>query len=75
MIGRLAAQCDICIDYDRSVSSRHCAIEKRGERFFLIDLQSSNGTFLNESKVLSEVEIYSGSIIKMGRVEMRVEMG
>ncbi len=75
VIGRLAAQCDICIDYDRSVSSRHCAIEKRGERFFLIDLQSSNGTFLNESKVLSEVEIYSGSIIKMGRVEMRVEMG
>lgn len=27
-----------------------------------------------EGKVLSEVEIYSGSIIKMGRVEMRVEM-
>lgn len=74
-IGRSAAQSDICIDYDRSVSGRHCMIEKRGNQFFLIDLQSSNGTFLNDSRVLSEVEIYSGSIIKMGRVEMRVEMG
>lgn len=75
VIGRSATQSDICIDYDRSVSGQHCAIEKRGNRFFLIDLQSSNGTYLNDSRVLSEVEIYSGSIIKMGRVEMRVEMG
>lgn len=74
VIGRSAAKSDICIDYDQSVSSRHCAIERRGERFFLIDLQSSNCTFLNDTKVLSEVEIYSGSILRMGRVQMRVEM-
>lgn len=74
VIGRSAANTDICIDYDKSVSSRHCAIERRGNSFYLIDLGSSNGTYLNESKVLSEVEIYSGGIIKLGRVQLRVEM-
>lgn len=74
VIGRSAANTDICIDYDQSVSGKHCAIEMRNDRFYLIDLQSSNKTYLNEIQVLSEVEISSGSIIRMGRVRMRVEM-
>lgn len=74
VIGRSAANTDICIDYDKSVSSRHCAIERRGNSFYLIDLGSSNGTYLNDNKVLSEVEIYSGGIIKLGRIQLKVEM-
>ena len=74
VIGRSAMDSDICIDYDKSVSSKHCAIERRGNNFYLVDLGSSNGTYLDENKVLSEVEIYSGSIIKLGRVQLRVEM-
>ena len=74
VIGRSAGSTDICIDYDQSVSGKHCAIEMRNNRFYLIDLQSSNKTYLNENQVLSEVEISSGSVIKMGRVRMRVEM-
>ena len=74
VVGRTAAVTDICIDYDKSVSGRHCAIEKRNNKFYLVDLGSSNKTYLNENLVLSEVEISSGSIIRMGRVKMRVEM-
>lgn len=74
VIGRSQTNTDICIDYDKSISSKHCAIERRGDRFYLLDLQSSNGTYLNDNKVLSEVEIYSGCIIKLGRVQLRVEM-
>lgn len=74
VIGRKADRCDICIDYDRTVSSTHCEIELRNNKFYLRDLGSSNGTFLNDSRVTTEVEIYSGCLIKMGRVEMRAEM-
>ena len=74
VIGRAAIGTDICIDYEPSVSGKHCAIEMRNNRFYLIDLQSSNKTYLNERQVLSEIEINSGNIIKMGRVKMRVEM-
>lgn len=32
---------------DASVSRRHCVIERRGEEFFVNDLESLNGTFVN----------------------------
>ena len=34
-------------DADRSVSRFHCEIHRRGSKYFLIDLGSSNGTFLD----------------------------
>lgn len=74
IIGRNASKADICIDYDPFISGTHCAIEMRNGRFYLIDLQSSNKTFMNNNQVWSEVEISSGCIIGMGRVSLHVEM-
>ena len=74
IIGREEEKADIWLSYDRSVSNPHCSIEKRGRKFYLKDLQSSNGTYLDGNRVLSEVEISSGSIIKLGRVKLRVEI-
>lgn len=65
---------DLVIDYEPTISKVQCKIERKGDKFFLADMQSSNGTFLNDSKVLSEVEIYSGSVVKMGRAEMKIEI-
>ena len=74
IIGRSAAKADICIDYDPFISSTHCAIEMRNGRIYLMDLKSSNKTYVNNNLVISEVEISSGCIIKMGRVSMHVEV-
>lgn len=74
IIGRNSSKADICIDYDPFISGTHCAIEMRNGRFYLIDLQSSNKTFMNNNQVWSEVEISSGCIISMGRVSLHVEM-
>ena len=74
IIGRSAAKANICIDYDPFISGTHCAIEMRNGRFYLIDLQSSNKTYMNNNQVLSEVEISSGCIISLGRVSLHVEM-
>lgn len=74
VIGRSKNRTDICIEYAPSVSSVHCAIEFRAGKFYLIDLQSSNGTFINGSRVLSEIEITSGCIMVLGNVKLRVEM-
>lgn len=74
IVGRKAGACDIVLDYERSVSGRHCEISVRNDRFYLKDLQSANGTFVNGSKVLAETEIYSGNMIKLGRLEMKFEV-
>lgn len=74
VIGRKKEGCDIVLDYEKSVSGKHCEILVRDGRFFVKDLQSSNGTWLNDSKVLTESEIFSGNILKLGRLEMRFEV-
>lgn len=74
IVGRKTVGCDIVLDYDKSVSRRHCEISVRNNKFYIRDLQSTSGTFLNGSKVLTETEIFSGNILKLGRLEMRFEV-
>lgn len=74
IIGRKKGVCDIALDYEKSVSARHCEINVRDGKFYVKDLQSSNGTYLNDNKVLAESEIFSGNKLKLGRLEMRFEV-
>lgn len=73
-VGRKQGMSDIVLDYEKSVSGKHCEISVRDGKFYLKDLQSANGTYVNGSKVLSETEIFSGNIIKLGRLEMKFEV-
>lgn len=74
VIGRTKGVCDIVLDYEKSVSGKHCEISVRDGKFYVKDLQASNGTFLNGNRVLTETEIVSGNILKLGRLEMRFEV-
>jgi two-component system, cell cycle response regulator len=46
VIGR-GADCEIFVD-DFSVSRRHAQVEQRADGFYAVDLQSTNGTFVND---------------------------
>ncbi len=62
-IGREAAN-QISLN-DASVSRRHCVIKKRGEDFFVSDLQSLNGTFVNNIAA-AETRLEVGDILRVG---------
>ena len=46
LIGKLKAKTDIWID-DEAISRIHAKIQKEGEEYYLYDMNSTNGTFLN----------------------------
>jgi len=50
---------------DQGASRRHAEIFKIGEMFFIRDLESKNGTFLNDERVLEEL-LQVGDKIKIG---------
>ena len=56
--------CHLIID-DQFVSSRHARIEKRAHGHVVRDLQSRNGTFLNESRV-TEAVLTPGDRVRFG---------
>jgi two-component system NtrC family sensor kinase len=51
---------------DSEVSRRHAEIRRVGETFVVGDLESSNGTFVNDRKV-ERAELASGDRIRVGR--------
>ncbi|MCC6825619.1 MAG: FHA domain-containing protein [Acidobacteria bacterium] len=63
-IGRTSDN-DIAID-DSNVSRVHAEIERRGEDYILIDLNSSNGTAVNENALTDEIVLNDGDTILFG---------
>jgi serine/threonine-protein kinase len=59
---------------DKSVSKKHCVIEARGGAWYLRDLDSTNGTFVNKVRVRGEVLLSDGDDIKIGNVPCRFEL-
>jgi hypothetical protein len=58
---------DICLVND-SISSHHAEIHRRREGgFYIVDLASTNGILVNESKV-DKTELKDGDIIELGEV-------
>jgi hypothetical protein len=66
VVGREDAS--ITID-DPTLSGRHFAIEEQGHEFFLRDLESTNGTFLNGHAVRS-AKLESGDRIRAGETSL-----
>lgn len=50
---------------DSSISRRHCLIERRDNQFFISDLQSLNGTFVNE-KAAENLLLQTNDRIRIG---------
>ena len=67
-IGR-ASESDIELPVD-SVSSRHAQLEKTGGGWLLTDLQSTNGTFVNDRRIDS-AELKPGDRVRFGEVEVK----
>lgn len=67
-IGR-AAESDVRIR-DDSVSANHATLLRKGAAWFVVDLRSANGTFVDGLRIAGERELTSGSRLKLGRVEV-----
>lgn len=63
-IGR-SSKADIQIDED-AISRSHATIDRQGEHFLLRDLQSTNGTYVNDVQITNQI-LRDGDQLKIGR--------
>lgn len=68
-LGR-AATCQVVIDNDFT-SRRHAQIIRRDELYWLRDLDSKNGTLLDNERVTGETPLADGAEIRIGAVVLR----
>lgn len=59
---------------DSSVSSHHAEILLRGSDIVIRDLNSTNGTFINNEKI-SEAPLKAGQTLRFGHVELKIDDG
>lgn len=69
-IGKLKQNVDYCLEKD-VISRYHAKISKEQERYYITDLNSRNGTFINDSPVetYQSMEIQNGDIISFANIK------
>lgn len=71
LIGRLA-DCAVVIS-DGNTSRHHAVIQRSGSGFVVSDLGSTNGTYVNGSRLAADHRLSDGDTITVGTVALRFE--
>ncbi|MDR2351793.1 MAG: sigma 54-interacting transcriptional regulator [Deltaproteobacteria bacterium] len=65
VLGR-SSECDLIL-FDRSASRRHAEISKLGDNYFIADMESTNGTLVNDLPITLQTQLKPFDCIKIGQ--------
>lgn len=76
-LGRQPKKVDHAITYSRAISQVHCKISCAGGQYFVADLFSTNGTYVDGAMLEPEspVPLCAGSELKLGNIRFTVQAG
>jgi pSer/pThr/pTyr-binding forkhead associated (FHA) protein len=72
LIGR-QADCDVSLTHSRKVSRKHCCIAQVNDAYVVRDLGSTNGVFVNGTRVRKETGLSVGDELAIGDVRFRLQ--
>jgi pSer/pThr/pTyr-binding forkhead associated (FHA) protein len=70
-VGRGSA-CGVSLPADTFASALHARVFRRGGEYFVEDLGSTNGTFLNGQKVTTPVALRGGDRLQIGKTTLEL---
>ncbi len=73
VLGR-ASETDLPIKHT-SISREHAAFTKAGDDWFIEDLGSSNGSWLNKDKLTGKTKLGEKDVVKCGKARLTFHMG
>jgi hypothetical protein len=71
-VGR-GGQNDLVLTGDEFASARHARIEVRGDGAWVLDLESTNGTFVNGTRVAGAQRLEAGDVLRVGETDLVLE--
>ncbi|MGZ3581780.1 MAG: FHA domain-containing protein [Ktedonobacterales bacterium] len=72
-IGR-APSCDIVLEGDQLASRRHALLRRKDNAYTVVDLGSSNGTYVNDLEIREATVLKEGDVITIGAHEIVFSM-
>lgn len=75
VIGKNAEKADYVVTFNRAVSREHCRLARRAGQWYVEDLNSSNGTFLNKTRLKpgQPVMIKAGDRLRLANSDFTVK--
>lgn len=75
LIGKNPAQVNGVISFNKAISRVHCKISYQNNSYFITDLGSANGTYVNKSRIAAQhpQKIKSGDTIRLANSDFMVE--
>ncbi len=70
VVGRTTAQADFGLDWDKKVSRRHGRLFYQNQKLYYEDLGSSNGSWLDGTRLVSPVELSVGRVVILGDTKL-----
>jgi hypothetical protein len=71
-VGR-GAECELILEGDTTVSSRHASLDSRSDGLWVEDSGSTNGTFVNEAPVTAARLLHPGDVVRFGQTDLVVD--
>jgi pSer/pThr/pTyr-binding forkhead associated (FHA) protein len=66
---------DLALHGDQYASAHHARIEPRGADVWVEDDGSTNGTYVNGTRIEAPERLSSGDVVRVGETELRYEVG
>lgn len=73
LLGR-DATVDIKIEQDSRISRKHAIVALKENIAYVLDLHSTNGTYVNNEKIDGKVTLKDGDTIRMGKIQLKVSL-
>lgn len=73
-IGRRKEENNVSITNDMAISGKHCIICRSNRNYYIRDMHSQNGTFVNGKRIVELSELKKGDVIKIGHTELYFEI-
>lgn len=77
VIGKNPNAVDVVISFNKMISRVHCKISTQKNVFYLTDLDSANGTYVNQRKLVPNqpVPIKNGDLIRLANSDFKFNVG
>ncbi|MGI9144993.1 MAG: FHA domain-containing protein [Chloroflexota bacterium] len=60
---------------DAAVSAEHARVRRSGKNWVVVDLGSTNGTLVNNSRVNGQTLLHDGDLLVLGGVRLKIGLG
>lgn len=76
VIGKSADKADGVISFNKAISRVHCKISYKNGNYFITDLGSANGTYVNSKKIPPQhpVKIQNGDAVRLANSDFLIEI-